>query len=151
MDRTRTFFAQQHDLLLGLLGWGVGSVVVGIGLARQRSEVLRQIGIQAIVWGAIDALLAWSGRLGARQHQTLVATPAPDPDEIKAARSFQRLVALNAGLDLLYIAGGLRLARERRADRRGIGIGIAIQGLFLLIYDSLLVWWSTRWRAARDQ
>lgn len=147
MERTRTFWAQQHDLLLGLLGWGAGSIVVGAGLASQRSAVLRQIGFQAITWGAIDALLAWSGRRGARQHAALVVTPTPDPDEIKAAHSFQRLVAVNAGLDLLYIAGGLRLARDGRPDRRGVGLGIAIQGLFLLIYDSLLVGWATRWRA----
>lgn len=150
MSRTHTFFTAQHDLLLGLLGWGAGSIVVGAGLARQRSEVLRQIGLQAIGWGAIDALLAWSGRRGARQHMTLAVTPAPHPDERRAAAGFQRLVAVNAGLDVLYILGGLWLARTTRPVQRGTGLGIAIQGLFLLIYDSLLVWWSARWRATNN-
>lgn len=150
MSRTKTFFTWQHDLLLGLLGWGAGSVVVGAGLACQRSQVLRQIGLQAIGWGAIDALLAWSGRRSARQRMALAVTPMPQSDEIKAAASFQRLVAVNAGLDVLYILGGLWLARAPRPARRGTGLGIAIQGLFLLIYDSLLVWWSARWRAAND-
>lgn len=151
MSRTKSFFTAQHDLLLGLLGWGAGSIVVGAGLARQRSEVLRQIGLQAIGWGAIDALLAWAGRRSARQRMALAATPTPHPDEIKDARGFQRLVAFNAGLDVLYILGGLWLARDPRPTRRGTGLGIAIQGLFLLIYDSLLVWWSARWRAANDR
>lgn len=151
MSRTHTFFVRQHELLLGLLGWGAGSVVVGAGLSVQRSEVLRQIGLQAIGWGAIDALLAWSGRRSARQKMALVATTTVSEDEISAARGFQRLVAINAALDVLYIGGGLRLSRSASQKQRGVGLGIAVQGLFLLIYDTLLVWWSTRWRAAHDR
>lgn len=147
MSRTKTFWASQHDLLLGLLAWGIGSTVVGAGLARDRSPVVRHIGLQAIGWGLIDALLAWNGRRSARQHRAVLATDSPDPAEFTAATGFQKLVALNAGLDVLYILGGLWLARTSEPQRRGAGIGITIQGLFLLIYDALLVWWSARWRA----
>lgn len=65
----------------------------------------------------------------------------------EAAR-FQRILAINAGLDLLYMAGGLRLAQAagRTSSRYGTGIGIVIQGMFLLIYDSLLTWLVAKWR-----
>ena len=151
MQRTKTFFAQQHELLGGLLGWGVGSIVIGAGLLGDHSPVGRQIGLQALTWGAIDALLAWAGRRGARQRSELALSDRPDPDELKAAASFERLVAINAGLDLLYIVGGSRLARTADPRRRGVGLGILPQGGFLLIYDLSLLAWVRRWRVRYDR
>lgn len=141
------FFAWQHDALGWLLAWGAGSIVAGAGLATSRRPELHQIGLQAIVWGAIDAGLALSGRRGARANQRHDPTSASRSAREEAAR-FQRIVAINAGLDLLYIAGGLRLAQtaRRNSSRYGIGAGIAIQGLFLLLYDSLLTWLVAKWR-----
>lgn len=146
-EEKQGFFVWQHGALGWLLAWGAGSVVAGAGLATSRRADLRQIGLQAIVWGAIDAALALSGRHGARANQRHAPLSAPRSAREEAAR-FQRIVAINAGLDLLYIAGGLRLAQtaQRSSSRYGTGLGIAIQGLFLLLYDSLLTWLVAKWR-----
>jgi hypothetical protein len=144
----RDFWSWQHRALGWLLGWGAASVVFGAGLATARRSDLRQIGLQAIGWGGIDAALAIGGRRDARHKQSAISAQRSVDQE--AAR-FQRIVAINAGLDLLYIAGGLRLALTARRDssRYGTGVGIAIQGLFLLIYDSLLTWLLARQRDRR--
>jgi hypothetical protein len=146
-EEDRGFWAWQHAALGWLLAWGAGSIVAGAGLATDRRQDLRQIGLQAIVWGAIDAGLALSGRRGARKNQHRDPAEEQRSAHQEAAR-FQRIVAINAGLDLLYIAGGLRLAQtaRRNQSRYGTGLGIAIQGGFLLIYDSLLTWLVAKWR-----
>lgn len=146
-EEDRGFFAWQHAVLGWLLAWGVGSIVTGAGLATSRRQDLRQIGLQAIVWGAIDAALALNGRRGARNSRQLNPSSEQRSSCQEAAR-FQRIVAINAGLDVLYIAGGLRLAQtaRRNTGRYGIGLGIVVQGAFLLIYDSLLTWLVAKWR-----
>lgn len=146
-EEDRGFWAWQHAALGWLLAWGAGSIVAGAGLASSRRQDLRQVGLQALVWGAIDAGLALSGRRGARKNQHRDPDSEQRSTSQEAAR-FQRIVAINAGLDLLYIAGGLRLAQTARHNpsRYGTGVGIAIQGGFLLIYDSLLTWLVAKWR-----
>jgi hypothetical protein len=143
--RHSDFWSWQHRALGWLLGWGVGSVVVGAALIADRRPDLRQIGQQAIGWGAIDAALALNGRRAARAKQRQKPTATAPEVEREAAR-FQQIIAVNAGLDLLYIGGGWRLLRTA-GQRRGMGLGIIIQGLFLLIYDSLLVWRVAVWRS----
>lgn len=146
-EEEQGFFAWQHAALGWLLAWGAGNVIVGAGLATSRRPDLRQIGLQAIVWGAIDAALALNGRRGARTNQQHDPASTSRSGSHEAAR-FQKIVAINAGLDLLYIAGGLRLAQTARCNssRYGTGIGIAVQGLFLLLYDLLLTWLVAKWR-----
>jgi hypothetical protein len=56
----------------------------------------------------------------------------------------RRILAVNAGLDVLYIAGGLAVVAGRgRTDRAALGHGLAAvaQGAFLLGFDA--------WHAAR--
>ena len=142
MSDEDSFFHFQERALGVLWAWGIGSVMVGAPALLSRRPALRQAGLQAVAWGAIDAALAWFGRRGAR---TKIAQAAPDA--LTQARRFRTILLINAGLDVGYVAGGLALARRARGrpDRLGIGLGIAGQGLFLLIYDSLLAWLTTPW------
>jgi hypothetical protein len=57
-------------------------------------------------------------------------------------------VAINVGLDVLYVLGGWWLVRRAGTNeaRQGAGIGIIIQGAFLLIYDGVLVWAVEQWQ-----
>ncbi len=142
MVRSDTFFPWQHRMLGWLLGWGVGSVVVGAALATDAQPAVRQIGIQAVAWGAIDAGLAWNGRRSARARQfeteAAAAQRRPIAEEVKR---FRMIIAVNTGLDVLYVLGGLGLVETagKRASRRGTGLGIALQGLFLLGFDGYLL------------
>ncbi len=141
MVESDTFFGWQHRMLGWLLGWGVGSVVVGAGLATDAQPTVRQIGIQAVAWGAIDAVLAWNGRRSARarQHES-EAEAAKRRPLVEEVKRFRTIIAVNTGLDVLYVLGGLWLAQTagKRASRRGTGLGIAIQGVFLLGFDGYL-------------
>jgi hypothetical protein len=135
------FFTYQQRRLRILFGWGVGSTVAGLPLMLSERPFWRNVGMQASSWGLIDALLAVGGLAGARRKEVqLEMGTLPDEAARSEARSFQRILLLNAGLDLLYIAGGLGLARRsaNKPGRQGMGIGIALQGLFLLAYDALL-------------
>jgi hypothetical protein len=135
------FFVYQRRALRPLLRWGMGSSVVGTALALLPSSYWRQLGVQAAAWGMIDAILAVAGRRSALlKAEHSFAGDLSEAQEHVAVEQFRRILQVNAGLDVLYIVAGLAVAR-RYADtpgRRGLGHGIAIQGLFLLIFDSLL-------------
>ena len=136
---SENFYRYQQRRLAILLAWGLANTLGGSLGLLSRDPLWRQFAGQAGAWGAIDAALAFVGRRGARSKELRLAqgelTPA---DQRREAQRFRVILLVNAGLDLLYIAGGARLARQQRPDRRGIGLDIVVQGAFLLLYDSLL-------------
>jgi hypothetical protein len=143
--KDQTFFKWQERVLGGLMVWGAANVVIGAGGSRVRDDVPRQFAWQALTWGAIDLVLALLGRRGARTRgQT--ATPATTQ---RAVARFRRVLAINAGLDVAYILGGSVLAATARHDRRrkGVGLGILVQGIFLAVYDALLLQHVDQWNA----
>ncbi|HMO58092.1 MAG TPA: hypothetical protein PKC19_12085 [Roseiflexaceae bacterium] len=129
-----SFFSARRSAMHGLLAWGSLSMLAGAAAWLYGNLVVRQIGLQALVWGAIDAALAIAGLRATQQAVARGEAVAP------IARRDRRVLALNALLDTSYIAGGwwmIRKARSR-ADRVGIGIGIMIQGFVLFVLDALL-------------
>jgi len=134
------FFLYQHKALRPLLVWGLLSSLGGT-LLLFRPGLWRHFGLQALVWGVIDLLLAVAGRRGALRKAAALAEGAIDAAGVtREARNFRTILAVNSGLDLLYILIGLAVAVRwtERADRRGLGYGVALQGAFLLIFDGLL-------------
>lgn len=134
------FFAYQRRALRPLLAWGVGSTLLGT-LLLPFAGFWRHFGIQAASWGAIDAVLAIAGRRGALLKAEALAAEQIDEAAVeREAAQFRRILLFNAGLDLLYIASGVftALRFRHRPERRGLGWGIAVQGLFLLLFDTLL-------------
>ena len=129
-----TLLIAERAHLLRLLLWGAGSVIAGsaIGalLAARRlpSPLLTHFAIQTAAWGAIDLLLAglaWRG-LGMR-------------DSASATR-LDRLLWLNTGLDVGYVAVGVTLGIAgwvlgRRLGAVGAGLGVVVQGMALLVLD----------------
>lgn len=130
---TTAIWSFQRRLSHRLLAWAVLSVGLGaLVLWRGRSPLWRALAWQALAWGVIDAAIALGGQRAA-EHKQMRAMPV---DEIAQARTLRRLLWLNGGLDLLYIAGGLALARAQRSPtQRGHGLGILLQGCFLLLFD----------------
>jgi hypothetical protein len=106
-----------------------------------RNPFWRQFGLQALVWGAIDAMLAAFGLRSADKKQERHALGELSfHDEAREARSFYRILLINTGLDVLYVVGGAWLMQrfKARADRRGMGLGIIVQGLWLFLFDGLV-------------
>ncbi len=135
-------YAFQARLARRLLTWALASVAGGAALAvagaATGNPFLRAFGSQTIGWGAIDAGLAVAGRARAAR---LIAHPPVDPDDLarEAART-RRVLAVNAGLDVAYIATGLAVAagRGRRSPTAcGHGLATIVQGAFLLAFDAV--------------
>jgi sulfite exporter TauE/SafE len=94
--------------------------------------LLRHFAIQTAAWGAINlAIVLWAQRgLKLRDYA--------------GARQLDRILWLNLGLDVGYIAVGITLAVAgwvlgRRLGAVGAGIGIVVQGAVLFLLDLVLV------------
>jgi len=98
-------------------------------------------GIQALVWGTIDAIIAWVGlrRVGKR-----LGKPSTIQDEEKEADKIRKLLWINSALDMVYIAAGVAMlyfGGSETAFWRGSGWGVIAQGAFLYIFD---IWHAIR-------
>lgn len=119
-----------------LLAWSCGSVLAGIVLVLVGDAWWRGFGVQALVWGAIDAAIAIGGIASARRGARRGAG-VPGAEAREAAK-LRRLLLVNGGLDVLYIAAGLILAGPIAAGDpflAGNGWGVVVQGGFLLVFD----------------
>lgn len=135
-----TLLAFERAHLVRLLAWGAGSVLAGtllLALVAARraagpAPLLWHFAVQTVAWGAIDLALAlWAQRgLALRDNA--------------GARALERLLWLNLGLDVGYVAVGVTLALTgwivgRRLGAVGAGLGVVVQGAALFLLDVLFV------------
>ncbi|MBO9308173.1 MAG: hypothetical protein J7551_00135 [Chloroflexi bacterium] len=123
-----------------LIAWNIVNLGTGVVL-QALTPFWRGVGAQAIGWSIVNLAI---GFLGQRGNERRAAQPeAHTPERMaREARNIRALLWLNAGLDILYMLGGLSWAR-RAAQRggqnaefqRGMGVGIMVQGGLLLIWD----------------
>lgn len=123
-------WSYSQAIAVRLRAWAVVSVLVGAYLLTSADAFWWAFGLQALVWGAIDGLIAWAGLRSAQKRSR--------PPEAEAAH-LRRLLWLNAGLDVLYIAVGAALIyfSAGQADWLGHGWGVILQGAFLLVFDAV--------------
>lgn len=128
-------WALQRELSRNLLLWSAFSVALGTALLFT-APFWRGVGVQGLVWGVIDAAIAGFGLLTLRRK---LKRPDADHPEVmgREAHNLRRLLLINAGLDVLYIvAGVVILTIFTSTFARGNGVGIIIQGAFLLLFDA---------------
>lgn len=118
--------------------WAVASVVLGALLvAFADGAAARAFGLQCLVWGAIDGAIAIAGAIALRRAHARGAVADPQ----RAAperRRLRRLLWINAGLDVVYVAAALLiLALWRTPEGLGHGLGVLVQGGFLLVFDAV--------------
>jgi hypothetical protein len=119
-----------------LFGWNVINMAMGFVLGRNPDALWRGIGSQAVGWAAINFAIALFGGRATQKRSV-------KPDALKAetlakeSRNLRRLLWINAGLDVGYMLGGWWFSKREvvRPFRRGIGLGIIIQGALLLVFD----------------
>lgn len=125
----------QSKLSLRLLLWSCVSVTSGL-LMMRRCKFWKSLGTQFITWGLIDALIAVGGQ---RLSDNRLSKTQPEdmPERVrKEKRNLSIALWVNAGLDVLYILGGLHWMKSKDdGSVRGNGLGVVIQGVFLLIFD----------------
>lgn len=128
----------QAALTRRLLLWSVLSIAAGVLLLLFGDLFWRGFGLQAAVWGIIDAGIAVFGQFSSTRRRRREGS---DSGALaREARNLRRLLWLNTGLDVLYVAGGFALAYTLGAAdefARGSGWGIVLQGSFLFFLDLL--------------
>ena len=115
----------------------------GLGLAlfaTRRTPFARGAASQFVGWPVINAGIALFGAFSAARREHTLADAATPERRDREARNLRRLLRINAGLDIGYMAGGLAmLLRPASGPRaRGTGLGILVQGAFLFAFDTLL-------------
>lgn len=126
----------QQRVSIRLLFWSLPSVVFGALGLPFGGPLVQGIALQALIWGGIDAALALSGLLVAARRRRRY----PDEDQqVRDTLRLRRTLLVNGGLDVLYIAAGVAMIVLLRSDLflLGNGIGVTIQGAFLLVFDFL--------------
>ena len=106
-----------------------GAVSLAWGVWR-RDEWCRGFGRQTLGWAAVNGVIAAAGARGMR------ATGKP---AAVRARQLRTALAVNAGLDIGYMAAGVAVARSKHprfAGAQGDGVAVVAQGLFLLWLDA---------------
>ena len=121
-----------------LTAWAVASVLLGGSLlVFADGAAARAFGLQFVVWGAIDGAIALAGAISLRRAYARGAPADPEraPPE---RRRLRRLLWINAVLDVGYVAAALLvLALWRTPEGAGHGMGVLVQGGFLLAFDVL--------------
>lgn len=124
----------QRLLAARLLIWSGVSVVAGGWLLLLGGAWLQGMGVQAVVWGVVDAAVALFAL------RSLGGQAARDPD-MEAAR-LRRILQWNTALDGLYIAAGVLIVLmpgSSDAFWAGTGWGVIVQGGFLFCFDLIHV------------
>ena len=119
-----------------LFGWNVINMVAGFLLGRSSDAIQRGIGAQAVGWAAVNfAIAIFGGRATQKRAEKSDALQAATL--AKESHNLRRLLWINAGLDVGYMLGGWWYARREKARmfRRGMGLGVIIQGMLLLVFD----------------
>ena len=130
-----TIWTLQTRISRHLLVWSALSVVGGIVLLFL-TPFWRGVGLQALVWGAIDAAIAGFGLMQLRRKQRRPDANLPKT-LTREARSLRRTLLINAGLDVLYIVGGVLVWVNLTTEfAKGNSVGIIVQGGFLLLFDT---------------
>ncbi|TVQ10317.1 MAG: hypothetical protein EA364_12605 [Balneolaceae bacterium] len=132
--------SQQHMAMTVLLGWGLTNLAAGSVLAAA-SPGYRDFGYMTAGWGLVNAGIA---------AFSLYSGPPFDPQTVTLAeylrdeQLFNRILAINSGLNVAYIGVGAGMARWGSSSRiRQFGSAIILQGAFLMAFDAFLLYHSS--------
>ncbi|HZI07299.1 MAG TPA: hypothetical protein VEZ71_24995 [Archangium sp.] len=128
-----------------LLGWAVLNIGTGTAGHFTTQGELRAFWQANAAWNVVNLAIGGFGLYG-----QLTATPETWDlgRSLAEGQKMEKLLLLNAGLDVGYVAfGGFLLERGLRTDSaqlRGWGKSLLLQGGFLLLFDAVL--WGLNWR-----
>lgn len=129
---------RQRTAMLVLGGWAVGNIGYGLAARGNATGVNRHFHDMNIGWNAVNLTIAALG------YYTASKTDPASFDlytSLQEEYKIQKILLLNAGLDVGYMMGGLYLMErsknsEKNADRlKGFGQSILLQGGFLFAFD----------------
>lgn len=124
-----------------LVAWGVLSVVLAVPMLVAGDPFWRGVGAMFAAWGAVDAAIGAGARVvGERNRRRSIGDQAARDRELPRIRA---ILLVNVALDVGYVALGAWFLATAAGDafRAGCGVGIVVQGGFLLLFDLLHAWW----------
>ncbi len=135
------FWRRVNDVHRQLAAWAAASLGTGVLLVFVGAPFWRAVGVQFLVWGAIDGAIAGAGWRD-RRRLARSGVDRDQADSERHRRRLRRLLLVNVGLDVLYLAiGTALLGFDAGPVRAGHGVGVIVQGGFLFVFDA--------WHAAR--
>lgn len=130
----RTSIQKTGMQTLGL--WALTNIAVGTFASLSTTGETQAFWQMNAGWNIINAGIASMGYFSQSIPNTLLGT-------IQEQHSIETILAVNAGLDIAYMIGGLYLREKAKTadnpDRlRGFGNAIILQGAFLFVFDTIL-------------
>jgi hypothetical protein len=122
-----------------LTGWALGNLAVGSVAAWQSDDpALRSFHGTNAAWNTVNLAIGGLGLAGVHRRSR---RDAPDAASVAAQhRSLRTALAVNLGLDAVYMGSGVALMAfggdTRGLDHRGVGAGLLLQGAFLATFDA---------------
>ncbi len=138
LNANRNNISQKGMFVLG--SWAVGNIAYSGVMASRTNGRDRYFHQMNVYWNLVNAAIAGFGYYGS-------VTAANDLGLYETSKEhfqIQKILLLNAGLDLAYVAGGFYM--KERANRpnvnqerlRGFGDSLILQGGFLFVFDVIL-------------
>lgn len=136
VNRDRISLNSNGMLVLG--GWAVSNLVIGgIGMS-QTSGTTKYFHQMNTAWNSVNLAIAGFGYYGL-QKQSLSMSVS---ETITEFHDFEKILLLNAGLDIGYMAAGAWLwergVRKNNSRLKGYGQSMILQGGFLFTFDLIL-------------
>lgn len=135
-NSVRLEYNQKGMLILG--SWAVGNMIWGGIGASQTSGEVKAFHQMNLYWNAVNLAIAGFG-----YWQATKEVPGTDFwSTLDAQQGLEKVLLVNAALDVAYMAGGLYLKERglRKDNERLIGFGksIILQGAFLMAFDGVM-------------
>lgn len=123
-----------------LLIWAIGNIIVGLLLSnRSKSAEKKAFYIGNAAWNVVNIILALGSIF-------LLSSINPEHEQLKELIytffNFEKIVVLNLGLDIAYIAIGSFLVERGKHTHKpafvGYGQALWLQGGFLFLLDMII-------------
>lgn len=134
-NQVRIDYNKAGMIILG--SWALGNIALGGIMAGRTSGETKAFHQMNLYWNTVNLAIAGIGYYSAMNE-----VPSSEFWEtMHAQHSIEKILLVNAALDLGYMAGGLYvLERGRRVDKeqlKGFGKSVILQGAFLMSFDAI--------------
>jgi hypothetical protein len=127
--------------MLTLGSWALGNIGTGAVMMGNTSGSTKYFHQMNLYWNVVNLALAGFG-----YYSAATSDPASYNlfTSLKEHYSMEKILLLNAGLDVAYITAGFYLleksknATQKRDMFKGFGQSVILQGGFLLLFDTVL-------------
>jgi len=118
-------------------GWAIANIAIGsVGFYKTKGAT-KYFHQMNIFWNVVNLGIATTSFYGAKEASNKQYSVS---QSISEQRKTERILLINASLDVAYMAGGWYLNRRgiiKSSDRlHGYGNAVILQGAFLLLFDS---------------